>query len=77
MSAQRENGTEETLDERLNRREGEAEDRISEADTANRSALASLSAFMGEILTARRLLSGHPTPADTLLAARDQMREEP
>ncbi len=77
MSAQRESSAEETLDERLSRRETEAEDRINEADTANRSATASLSAFMQEIRMARRLLSGHPSAADALLDARDKMRKSP
>ncbi len=77
MSAQRESSAEETVDERLSRRETEAEDRITEADTANRSAISSLSSFMREIRSARRLLSGTSTPADALLEARDAMREEP
>ncbi len=77
MNEQREGDAEETLDERLSRREGEAEDRITEADAANRSAMTSLSTFLQDILNARRSLSGYNTPADALLASRDQMREKP
>ncbi len=77
MTTHPETDAEETVDERLDRREADTQAHITAAEEANQSAMSSLSSFMQEIRMARRLLSGHSTPADALLAARDKMRDTP
>ncbi len=52
-----------------------AQARIDEADAANQSALDALSAFMREIVSARRVLQASDAPSRALVRARDSIRE--
>ncbi len=59
------------------RRERDAQERVDDADSASQTALDSLSIFMREIVAARKLLSRPATPADAMLAAREDIKEPP
>ncbi len=61
----------------LDRREREVQERVDQADHANQTALDSLSVFMREIVIARKLLARPISPADAMLAARENFKEHP
>ncbi len=56
-------------------RDAEVETLIEEADAANRTAVDVLTVFMREISVAKRVIGSRPNVAETLLKARDAVRD--
>ncbi len=70
--------TQELLENQIEeRRERDAQERVDDADSASQIALDSLSIFMREIVAARKLLHRPISPADAMLAARENIKESP
>ncbi len=62
---------------RTDQRERTAARQVGEADRANQTALDSLSEFMRDMASARKLLARRASPSDAMVAARDSMKEPP